>query len=339
MHDSPLQQVRVLPFPLQLIYAGNSRGNVKLETSYLLKTVFFSNIYPQILKLVRKYQIDLIHVVDNYGPVQIAAAGFTPAKSTYQLNYNPRGPLYDEFLRLSLRSFDLVVAGSTALAKKLITLDVAARIEPIPWAVSPESLGKQTLDCAKVRTGLGLMQEAPVVLWTGFLPLIGKREFFFSLRIAKELVLELPKAQFIFAFKSEHFNKRYQSFEEDRIKIISLRSRTEFLQIAGASSLLFSPCLNQRGVLGPPLTWLESMAIGVPVVTTNLPGSDELIINGTNGIIIPSPDLAQQALSELLRKPKDIEGLAVEAKKTISRKFTIKNVATKYLRVWSSIIG
>lgn len=338
-NDSPMPLERLLPFPLQLIYAGNPRGNAKLESSYLLKTILFSGVYPKILELVKKHQIDLIHLIDNYGPIQIAAAQFTAAKSTYQLNYNPRSPLYDEFLRLSLKSFDLVIAGSTALARKLRALQVAPRVEPIPWAVSLESLEKQTVDYAKVRAGLGLVQGAPVVLWTGFLPHIGKREFLFSLRVAKELVKELPKAQFVFAFKSEHFDERYRSFEEDRIRIISLRSRTEFLQLAGASNLLFSPCLNHRGVLGPPLTWLESMAIGLPIVTTNLPGADELIINGTNGIIIPSPDLAQQALSELLRNPEDIEGLAIEAKETVRRKFTIKNAAPKYLRAWSSITG
>lgn len=331
--------LRTYPFPLQLIYAGNSNGNVKLETSYVLKTLFFGESYPHVTKLVRKHRIDLIHLMDNYGPSQVALSRISVPKTIFQLNYNPRYPFYSELLKASLRPFDRVVTGSAALARMLRESKAAPRTEAIPWAVALSSVGYQSADYSGAKAHLGLKGKSIVVLWTGFLPLVGKRELLFSLRVAKQLVHRLPNIKFVFAFKSEHFVREYKGLEHERIRIASLRSKTGLLQLASTCDVLFSPCLNDAAVFGPPLTWLECMAQGLPIVTTSLPGIDEVVSNDANGIILPQPGQAQDALYQLVIDPERIARLSIGARKNIGKRFEINSTADAYERMWLSVLA
>jgi hypothetical protein len=340
-NEYALPEARAFPFPLRLIYAGNPEGNVTLETNFFLKTALFGGVFPLVAELVKKCRIDLIHLVDNYGPIQALLSRVRAAKTSFQLNYNPKSLLYNEFLRASLGSMDGVVTGLVALARKLGELRVTPRIVTIPWAVSVDSQGSETGDNVDpAALGLKVPPERTLVTWTGFLgEFISKQELLFSIRIAKQVLRELRDVSFAFTLKNEHFDREYKSFEEDRIKILSLRSRTEFLKLARLSSLLFSACLNERIIIGPPLTWLECMAIGVPIVTTKLQGVDELILDGSNGIIVPSPEQAHEHLSQLLRDGRKMKRLATNAKETVKTRFEMKNVAAEYVRGWSSIVN
>ncbi len=324
------------PVPVVRVYPGISNGNVKLETNYILKTLLLGKSYPHVIKLVRKHRVDLIHLIDNYGPGQVVLSQIRVPKTIFQLNYNPRYPFYSEFLKASLRPFDRVVTGSAALARMLRESRIATRTKAIPWAVALDSVGHQR---SGAKAHFGMKGKSIVVLWTGFLPLIGEREFLFSMRVARQLVHRLPDVTFVFAFKSEHFDGEYRRLENDRIKIVPLRSKTGFLQLASACDVLFSPCLNHRAIFGPPLTWLECMAQGLPIVTTSLPGVEEVICHNTNGIILPQPGQVQDALYQLVSDPERIARLSIGAKKAIGKRFEINGTADAYKRMWLSVLA
>jgi len=264
--------VKMTPFPLQLAYSNRATGNVKLESNYVFKTMLFGNAFRMIAKLLRRHQIDLVQVIDNYGPGQIVLSLLKVAKTTYQLNYNPRYPLYDEFIKLSLKPFDAIITGSYTLAERLRELGVHAKCEAVPWAIAPNLVDNVTTNTTEARKHFGLDPKLPVVMWTGFIPMVGRREFLFSMTVAKRVTAEFENVQFIFAFKSEHFDITYKSFEEERIRVMALNSRTDFLRLVRASTLLLCPCLNDRAIVGPPLTWLECMVHGVPVISTEVGG-------------------------------------------------------------------
>lgn len=328
-NDRPAIVVTELPFEIR---------HERLEPNPYLKTALFIGAYAWVDKIVRKFDIDVMHLIDNYGPIQIALSRVKVKKTIFQAHYDPRYRMYDQFLRMSLRPFDTVIAGSNQLADRFRELCLAPRsVEAIPLAVSLDSLDGEVVDERRTRAHLGIKSDSKIILWSGFIStVVGEPEFIFSLRVAKQLIDKISGIEFVFAFKKEHFRKDYKKFEEVGIRIIPIPSRTEFLELARISELLFSPCLNDRAIVCPPLTWLECMAYGVPIVTTNVRGVDEIIHDRQNGIIMLDPNKASELLYQLVRNQAK-ETLIVEARETVRKRFEISDAASAYLRIWSSL--
>ena len=81
-----------------------------------------------------------------------------------------------------------------------------------------------------------------------------------------------------------------------------------------------------------PLTVLEAMAYGIPIVAANVGGIPEIINNKVNGIIINSEDSYGFAKSiiELLDNRKKAEEIGRNGRTTVEQKFTWEKVVEKY---------
>jgi glycosyltransferase involved in cell wall biosynthesis len=72
----------------------------------------------------------------------------------------------------------------------------------------------------------------------------------------------------------------------DRVKVIPFLTREEILGTYAAHDVFVFPSL----VEGMPLTLLEAMATGMPVVTTNVCGMADVVDDGINGLLVPPAD-------------------------------------------------
>ena len=77
---------------------------------------------------------------------------------------------------------------------------------------------------------------------------------------------------------------------------------------------------------------LESMAAGVPVVTTDVGGNPELVTNGENGLLVPPGDEEQlvEALAKLVRDPSLRMQYAVRSKEFARSHFHIDEVRRRF---------
>ena len=74
---------------------------------------------------------------------------------------------------------------------------------------------------------------------------------------------------------------------------------------------------------GFPNAVIEAGAMGLPVVATDINGSNEIIIEGENGIIVPSKnaDALYHAMRELVRNPDKTERLASKARQLVASRY------------------
>jgi glycosyltransferase involved in cell wall biosynthesis len=93
------------------------------------------------------------------------------------------------------------------------------------------------------------------------------------------------------------------------------------------AAVVAAPCVvgadgNRDGL---PTVLLEAMALGTPVVSTDVTGIPELVRDGETGIIVPQrqPAVLQKALQLLLTQPGLRTRLAAGARKAIERDFDI----------------
>lgn len=84
---------------------------------------------------------------------------------------------------------------------------------------------------------------------------------------------------------------------------------------------------------------MEMMAQGKPVVATDDGGTPEIVDDGNNGILIPPCDAEALAgkLDLLIRDERLRKQLGANAAKTIATKFSLDEMATKFLQVYDGV--
>jgi glycosyltransferase involved in cell wall biosynthesis len=79
---------------------------------------------------------------------------------------------------------------------------------------------------------------------------------------------------------------------------------------------------------GTPRTVLEAMAMGRPIVTTDVPGCRETVRQGVNGYLVPAQDASALAgaLERFLLEPSLIEAMGRESRRIAVEKYDVRKV-------------
>lgn len=79
---------------------------------------------------------------------------------------------------------------------------------------------------------------------------------------------------------------------------------------------------------GTPRTVLEAMSMGRAVITTDAPGCRETVVDGVNGILVPTKDAAAlaQAMFDLIENPELIERMGKAGRSLAEERFDVHKV-------------
>lgn len=83
---------------------------------------------------------------------------------------------------------------------------------------------------------------------------------------------------------------------------------------------------------GLPLTVLEAMAAGIPVVATDVGALHEAVQQGRTGLLVPAraPELLAQAIRTLLRDPERRQAMGAEARRIARADFDVSGMVQRY---------
>lgn len=111
--------------------------------------------------------------------------------------------------------------------------------------------------------------------------------------------------------------------------------RTDALDIIADSDIFVSSSLWE----GFPTVILEAMAIGIPVIATDIPGSNELIINRKTGILVPPRNSAAiaDAIGLLISTPNLAEHIVNNAQKSVNA-YSMRAVADAYSNLYEKLV-
>jgi starch synthase (maltosyl-transferring) len=92
---------------------------------------------------------------------------------------------------------------------------------------------------------------------------------------------------------------------------------------------------------GMPNVVLEAMASGLPVVATAVEGTDELIVSGRTGWLVPPGDSMSLAnsLMAAARDPSFARELGRRGRARIAAEFSIDGAVAAYERLWAGLLG
>ena len=123
----------------------------------------------------------------------------------------------------------------------------------------------------------------------------------------------------------------------DDVKIVHPGSQDEVYKIMNESDCLILPSV-QEGISN---VVLESMALGLPVISSDCGGMKEIIINSKNGFYFPtrnSSELEKLLLKVLNLKSKERERIIEEAKKYINENFNPNFIKSQFHNFYKKTI-
>lgn len=304
---------------------------------YLLS---FLRILPLVRRLIAEQNITNVHCMDNFGPtMHLLQRWVSPVPvSVSAMGYYARGPLHDKYLKLCYRGLDAVVPFSVAYRQKLLKLGLPERqLIAIPWGIDDKTVGETVTpeERAELKRAFDVGPNAYLVLWTGFIQQIQENELYTSLEIAQRLVQQREDVRFVFALKPECYRPDYEGFAAPRIRLLSTTNET-FLQLLRAADYLLSPIVRTQSIVTPPLTWLEAMAVGVPIVTNKLPGVEAVILTGKNGFVAETLGNVAVQLDQALSNENQAD-IRANARQHVLTHYTIGRSASAYQTLWQEL--
>jgi len=227
--------------------------------------------------------------------------------------------------------FNLIIAVSNQIRETVGTMGVPARrlrtIKNIPGLVAQEP----AFAACTLKEELGIPQKAKTVGFIGRLEQIkGCRQF---IQAASVVNKKEPDIRFLVIGEGQE-----REVLEHQVKELGLKDRVIFcgyrFDMAPVYKELDLYVISSLSE-GIPLTLLEAMYYGIPIVATRVGGIPEVIRDGINGILVPPNDdkaLAENIITSLTHRQKTMER-ALEAKKTIATEFSVK----KWIRMMEGV--
>lgn len=114
-----------------------------------------------------------------------------------------------------------------------------------------------------------------------------------------------------------------------------LGKRTDVDKLIALSDISILPTYYREGT---PRFLLESMAMGKPIITSDMPGCNHLIPNGNNGILIQPKNISQIKKSIIELSNKDLLQLGDESEKLYIERFSEEKVYSSILKLYKSIL-
>jgi len=279
--------------------------------------IYWENLYThEIIKIVKEYNIDIIHAHFLYpeGLCSLFAKRRThsPLIVTthgYELNVVPEigyGLLlrreYLPLVKTVLKEADLVIAVSKELYKKAKTLDSKSNVVYLPNAVNtkvfcpPKSL-EEKLEIR--RNLLNLHENHFVLINTRHLtPVYDHSTIIASLAYLKRINPTLYRRTRLIIIGDGPLRKyiRLLAYKLNVIKnviIVGYKPRNLISKFLKAADVFVNTSLSE----GMPLSILEAMATGLPVISTPVGGIPDIIKDKENGFLVSPKNYKELALA------------------------------------------
>lgn len=295
---------------------------------------------PALARLLRRERPDLFHahmsspVACKWGLAAAVAARMPAVLGTVQVGgYEPPDRSAYWQLRALAQGVDRYLAVSRDIARELV--------EQLGWPEEKVEVVYNAVDLARVevaappglREQLGGGETRPLVLTPARLDAQkGHRVLF-------EAIAQVPDAVFVLAGEGperEPLEALAAQLGIDK-RVRFLGRRDDVPQLLAACDVFALPSLYE----GSSLAVLEAMAAGVPVVSSAIGGTDELIDDGSSGLLVPPGDAEElaAALRRLLGDAGLRDALAAQARERVERDLTRERMAARVTGVYRELLG
>lgn len=196
------------------------------------------------------------------------------------------------------------------------------------------SLVVATDECRNLRRELGVSSTMPIVAM--ICRMVRHKGVSEYLEAARQLHAGGVNAKFILVGPLSSEGRQAISMNEInryREDVQYLGPRDDVPAILAHCSMFVLPTYYREGV---PRVLLEAAVAGLPLVTTDMPGCNEVVVNGVHGMLVPPRDAPALAVAihKLLDSPSLRLAMGRSAREHVRSKFCLDLVADSHARIY-----
>ena len=211
--------------------------------------------------------------------------------------------------------------------------------------VDTDEFNPNKIDISKLnslRKSLTIEKDAPIIGFLAFIsPQKGLEYLLRGIRLVKKkynnvkliVVGDAPPHQAEYYMKLKYLVSELELSEN--VLFLGYVKRKEIPLLLSAFDIFVSASIYE----GTPVTILEAMSMGIPVVATDVGGVSEQVLNGETGILITpkNPNAIAEAIIFLLQnKDKRIE-MGKKARRRIQKVFSLQKCVLQYRKLYLSM--
>jgi len=298
-------------------------------------------------------KVDVLHVqtpfVAHHIGIKAARALQVPVVETYHTffeeylhHYLPLLPagiaraIARTFSRRQCNGVDAVVAPSQQLADVLRRYGVTSPIETIPTGLNLDEFAGGDGDAFRARYGIALGR--PVMLLVG--RVAHEKNIAFLLEVLAEVVGSVPKVLFVIAGEGPALPSLKRAVAEARLDrhvlfVGYLDRRGPLLDCYRAADVfVFASRTETQG-----LVLLESLALGVPVVSTAVLGTKEVLATAAGALVVRE-DVNEfaAAVTRVLTEPALRATLASAGREFVERQWSSREMARRLFELYVELV-
>jgi glycosyltransferase involved in cell wall biosynthesis len=251
-----------------------------------------------------------------------------------------RGSLYRRLDLLLMRRFTHLIAVSQATKNEMTAAGLpAAMISVIHNAIDTDIWSPAQVS-RNLREEWGLGQAFPIIGYVG--RIMPEKDLETWLRAAALVAEKFPHAGFVLVGEGRDGHTLHQL--RDLAASLGINKRVIFsgyqetLPPFYRSFDIFFMSSRREGL---PNSILEAMALGLPVVTTDVAGAKELVINGETGFVLPQQDV--YGLAEALNTLSDNQDMrwrmGQAGRRRVEREFSFTGRLQRIESLYEHLIG
>ena len=323
--------------------SGNA-GRVKVLHFPTKKFYSPSGLYQLIrLSMVAKHEkVDIIHTFFEKSEVM----GWLTARligipiwitSRRDLGFK-RKKIYDRIFRLTAKDCKKCVANCNAVREQAIQQEnlPSEKIEVIYNGIDFSGY-QEALKDKSLRVELGIVDGTLLVGLIANFNFEIKGHVYF-LGAAKKILEKVPNVKFVLVGDGP-LRPRYEEVAQElnlNNNVYFLGKRTDVPTIISNLDVSVLSSTNE----GFSNVIMESMAVGKPVVATNVGGSREMVTDGVTGYLVPPADSQSMAnaIIDLLENPDKAMAMGSAGRDVVKERFTVETMVKKYEELYFSLL-
>lgn len=267
----------------------------------------------------------------NIGLKDLTNSGLSSFRNLTKLNYLASIMLPNQFFSNTLSMADAMISWTRFMQKEVTSLGAFNPIW-IPVGVNVE----------RFQIEANIFDRKFVFLYLGYL---ASARGVTDLLDAFELVnRQWASTNLIIAHTGMHpleqnmlLNRIRKSKSRETIEIVGFT--TNLSEIMNRANVVVLPFRTAVGYSQPPLTVLEALAHGRPVITTSVGCLHEIIREGTNGFCIPPSDPRLLAESMLRMREVDLDYMSRNAREFILCTHDWRKISESTIQVYNKILS